>query len=168
MFVFRSRSGTAIRLLTYDGQGYWLAQKRLSKGRFLWWPEGGEFTSAASKTLWPPSRAVQGATATSTRAPTPDWGYSLPRGGMTQISVTSLRRGSVNIPADEVQIRARHELNQLSMIVMDCTVVPRPACVATETTLRERGFSKIAFLTNNPYGGLSCSTELPPEPNSQP
>jgi transposase len=39
VFVFRSRSGTAIRLLTYDGQGYWLAQKRLSRGRFLWWPE---------------------------------------------------------------------------------------------------------------------------------
>jgi transposase len=34
VFVFRSRSGTAIRLLTYDGQGYWLAQKCLSKGRF--------------------------------------------------------------------------------------------------------------------------------------
>src|SRR5215211_2493876 len=39
VFVFRSRSETAIRLLTYDGQGYWLAQKRLSKGRFIWWPE---------------------------------------------------------------------------------------------------------------------------------
>src|SRR5882672_295675 len=25
VFVFRSRSGTAIRLLSYDGQGYWLA-----------------------------------------------------------------------------------------------------------------------------------------------
>ena len=24
---------------SYDGQGYWLAQKRLSKGRFKWWPE---------------------------------------------------------------------------------------------------------------------------------
>jgi transposase len=42
VFVFRSRSGTAIRLLTYDGQGYWLAQKRLSKGKFSWWPEAGE------------------------------------------------------------------------------------------------------------------------------
>src|ERR1022692_3406798 len=40
VFVFRSRRGTAIRLLSYDGQGYWLAQKRLSKGRFVWWPEG--------------------------------------------------------------------------------------------------------------------------------
>jgi transposase len=39
VFVFRSRRGTAIRLLTYDGQGYWLLQKRLSKGRFRWWPE---------------------------------------------------------------------------------------------------------------------------------
>jgi transposase len=29
VFVFRSRSGAAIRLLTYDGQGYWLAQKRV-------------------------------------------------------------------------------------------------------------------------------------------
>lgn len=40
LFVFRSRRGTAIRLLTYDGQGFWLAQKRLSKGQFRWWPEG--------------------------------------------------------------------------------------------------------------------------------
>jgi transposase len=43
VFVFRSRSGTAIRLLSYDGQGY-LAQKRLSKGRFVWWPEATEPT----------------------------------------------------------------------------------------------------------------------------
>jgi hypothetical protein len=47
VFVFRSRSGTAIRLLSYDGQGYWLAQKRLSRGRFVWWPEG----SGAAKSV---------------------------------------------------------------------------------------------------------------------
>jgi transposase len=40
VFVFRSRSATSIRVLTYDGQGFWLAQKRLSKGRFVWWPTG--------------------------------------------------------------------------------------------------------------------------------
>jgi len=40
LFVFRSRRATAIRILVYDGQGFWLAQKRLSKGRFRWWPEG--------------------------------------------------------------------------------------------------------------------------------
>jgi transposase len=42
VFVFRSRRGTSIRLLTYDGQGFWLATKRLSKGRFKWWPSGNE------------------------------------------------------------------------------------------------------------------------------
>src|SRR3954464_15804613 len=42
VFVFRSRSATSIRVLAYDGQGFWLAQKRLSKGRFIWWPNGSE------------------------------------------------------------------------------------------------------------------------------
>ena len=44
LFVFRSRRGTSIRILAYDGQGFWLAQKRLSKGRFGWWPSGKEPT----------------------------------------------------------------------------------------------------------------------------
>ena len=39
VFVFRNRRRTAIKLLTYDGQGYWLCQKRLSESRFHWWPE---------------------------------------------------------------------------------------------------------------------------------
>ena len=42
LFMFRSRRGTAIKLLAYDGQGFWLATKRLSKGRFRWWPTGDE------------------------------------------------------------------------------------------------------------------------------
>lgn len=42
VFIFRSRRGTSIRILAYDGQGFWLAQKRLSKGRFVWWPTGKE------------------------------------------------------------------------------------------------------------------------------
>jgi len=41
LFLFRSRSAISIRVLAYDGQGFWLAQKRLSKGRFIWWPAGG-------------------------------------------------------------------------------------------------------------------------------
>src|SRR5437763_9923645 len=44
LFLFRSRAGTSIRILVYDGQGFWLAQKRLSKGRFVWWPSGNEPT----------------------------------------------------------------------------------------------------------------------------
>jgi len=39
VFVFRNRRATAIKCLIYDGQGFWLCQKRLSKGRFQWWPE---------------------------------------------------------------------------------------------------------------------------------
>ena len=47
LFLFRSRRATSIRALLYDGQGFWLAQKRLSKGRFVWWPE----SSGAACTL---------------------------------------------------------------------------------------------------------------------
>jgi len=39
VFVFRNRRGSAVKVLVYDGQGFWLCQKRLSKGRFRWWPE---------------------------------------------------------------------------------------------------------------------------------
>ena len=38
VFVFRGRQATAIKILAYDGQGFWLCQKRLSKGRFRHWP----------------------------------------------------------------------------------------------------------------------------------
>ncbi|HEY5868129.1 MAG TPA: IS66 family insertion sequence element accessory protein TnpB [Candidatus Tectomicrobia bacterium] len=38
VYVFRNRAGTALKLLCYDGQGYWLMMKRLSQGRFTWWP----------------------------------------------------------------------------------------------------------------------------------
>jgi transposase len=40
VFIFRTRRGTSIKLLCYDGQGFWLATKRLSKGRFRFWPAG--------------------------------------------------------------------------------------------------------------------------------
>jgi transposase len=38
IFAFRNRSGTSIKLLVYDGSGFWLCQKRFSKGRLAWWP----------------------------------------------------------------------------------------------------------------------------------
>jgi len=34
LFVFRNRPATAVKLLVYDGQGFWLCHKRLSQGRF--------------------------------------------------------------------------------------------------------------------------------------
>ena len=39
VYVFRNRAGTALKLLFYDGQGFWLCTKRLSQGRFTWWPQ---------------------------------------------------------------------------------------------------------------------------------
>ena len=48
VFVFRNRQRTAVRLLVYDEQGFWLCYKRLSAGRFRWWPTS---TDAAAATL---------------------------------------------------------------------------------------------------------------------
>jgi len=42
LFVFRNRRGTSIKILAFDGQGMWLCQKRLSQGRFRWWPQKGK------------------------------------------------------------------------------------------------------------------------------
>ena len=38
VFVFRSKKGSTIRLLSYDGQGFYLLEKRLSHGKFRHWP----------------------------------------------------------------------------------------------------------------------------------
>jgi transposase len=48
LFVFHNHRATAIKIIVYDGQGFWLCQKRLSKGRFLWWPQSN---SSATKVL---------------------------------------------------------------------------------------------------------------------
>jgi transposase len=45
LIVFRSRSRRALKLLVYDGQGFWLCQKRLSKGRFAWRPQASDRTA---------------------------------------------------------------------------------------------------------------------------
>jgi transposase len=53
VFVFRNRRATAIKALVYDGQGFWLCHKRLSKGSFAWWPEdvGGAVSTLAAHEL---------------------------------------------------------------------------------------------------------------------
>lgn len=45
VFVFCNRRRTAVKLLTYDGQGFWLCHKRLSQGQFVWWPSAASGTS---------------------------------------------------------------------------------------------------------------------------
>lgn len=49
VFVFRNRRATAIKVLVYDGQGFWLCQKRLSEGRFRWWPKPANSSTTADQ-----------------------------------------------------------------------------------------------------------------------
>ena len=44
VFVFTGRSRKMIKLLVYDNQGFWLCTKRLSRGRFPYWPAGEMMT----------------------------------------------------------------------------------------------------------------------------
>jgi transposase len=41
LVVFCNRRRTAIKILTYDGQGFWVCHKRLSQGKFPHWPTDG-------------------------------------------------------------------------------------------------------------------------------
>jgi transposase len=70
VFAFRNRRGTAIKLLVYDGQGFWLCQKRLSRSRFRWWPSSTDAGTALR------AHELQvllcGGDPTATMAP-PDW-----------------------------------------------------------------------------------------------
>lgn len=38
LFVFVNKQRTAVKILVYDGQGYWLCIKRFSAGKLKWWP----------------------------------------------------------------------------------------------------------------------------------
>ena len=51
LFIFRNRSKSSIRILMYDGQGFWLCTKRLSKGKFQWWPNGSTLDARQTQTL---------------------------------------------------------------------------------------------------------------------
>jgi hypothetical protein len=53
VFVFRNRKRTAIKILTYDGQGFFLCHKRWSAGRLSWWPR------CTSHSLKVPARELQ-------------------------------------------------------------------------------------------------------------
>ena len=39
LFVFRNRRASALKLLCYDGHGFWLITRRLSQGHLRWWPD---------------------------------------------------------------------------------------------------------------------------------
>lgn len=52
VFVFRNRRGTAVKLLIYDGLGFYLVLRRFSRGKLQWWPSTNEpITSLAAQQL---------------------------------------------------------------------------------------------------------------------
>ena len=51
MFVFTNRARTGLKILYYDGQGFWIYHKRLSRGKFNWWPKGDICTELIARDL---------------------------------------------------------------------------------------------------------------------
>jgi transposase len=47
VFIFCNRRRKAIKILVYDGQGFWLCHKRLSQGRFRHWPSQSDETTTS-------------------------------------------------------------------------------------------------------------------------
>ena len=46
VFVFRNKSATAVKILAYQGRGFWLTHYRLSSGKFPRWPQDASDTAA--------------------------------------------------------------------------------------------------------------------------
>lgn len=42
LFVFTNRRRTALKLLIYDGNGFYLILKRFSQGKLQWWPDSAQ------------------------------------------------------------------------------------------------------------------------------
>lgn len=53
LFVFRNRNGTSLKMLVFDGTGYWLMIKRFSQGKISWWPtsDGAPLHALAAQQL---------------------------------------------------------------------------------------------------------------------
>lgn len=80
VFCFRNRRKTAIKVLMYDGQGFWLCQKRLSESRFAWWPSAGD--DARTKQLAAHQLAVLFSAGNPERTQAaPDWRSVTPEAG---------------------------------------------------------------------------------------
>jgi len=57
------------------------------------------------------------------------------------------RAGSVNIPQQELSVRAPAELSPSATIVIDCVSEPLVACRAASRTLESAGFSRVVIAT---------------------
>ena len=52
IFIFKNKRNTSVKLLVYDGEAFWLINRRLSRGKLRWWPNNdGTSCSLTSKEL---------------------------------------------------------------------------------------------------------------------
>lgn len=72
VFVFRNKRRKGIKLLVYDGQGFWLCQKRLSAGCFRYWPTAAGNAAAATLLAHELQVLLSGGDPAATRA-APQW-----------------------------------------------------------------------------------------------
>jgi transposase len=50
-FIFTNKRKTAVKILIYDGQGFWLCLKRFSRGRLAWWPTQSTLSALTAQQL---------------------------------------------------------------------------------------------------------------------
>lgn len=48
LFLFTNRNRTGVKILYYDGQGFWHMHKRFSEWRLKWWPKSGSPESSST------------------------------------------------------------------------------------------------------------------------
>ena len=72
LFVFANRRRTAAKVLVYDGQGFWLCHKRLSRGKYRWWPTAAEQQAGVWLRAHELQVLLRGGDPSATRA-APDW-----------------------------------------------------------------------------------------------
>jgi transposase len=52
VFAFTNRKRTSVKVLVFDGNGFWLIMKRFSKGKLSWWPaDKGETLKVRAEAL---------------------------------------------------------------------------------------------------------------------
>ena len=72
VYVFHNRRRIALKLLAYDGQGFWLCHKRFSSGKLSWRPGTSNSASALALRAHQLSVLIAGGDPMAARG-APDW-----------------------------------------------------------------------------------------------
>jgi rhodanese-related sulfurtransferase len=74
------------------------------------------------------------------------------------------RAEALNIPLDELDIRARHELDETAPTIIDCSVVGPGVCDYAKILLEAQGFRSVSLLNRGMVPVAGCA--LPPKKNA--